>query len=664
MATVLLAATQSPAQRDPAAGLGAQSLEIDLIGVVGEVGNLGLQYLQGELFVSTRSGVPEARQHFVSVFDANGVRNRSWQQPGFAQSSSWGFRDGASDGENLMFGYEFGIQIVDKQGVIVESLSTANGPHQVAGGLISGNVLQPDNAGITRALAYDSRGDGGAGSFWTGSFASSVFEIDVAGDVLRSYPNSGESSYGFAIDPVGNGDRMWINSVPNAGVLAEYDLLAGQLTGKQLADLSDDGIQGGLDIIPGSFGRGPKASGYDLAYIRQGPDFLRVRRLHLDVAGEGIPASPVTRLGTAEPDLLSSLDDERFFPRSDRGEWVFDNNSSALNLFFDISRNPGDGLGMGGLNGRPAVIFANIGVDAARGLNAISNGLGIRELSHLQSAVTLPEPQLAVRSRSMILSNNPLTPDANAWRIDLRSLPALVDLGDCLRFQGLWLDDDVAFLPVALSNQVRFCRGPDQPFLSGTYVEAFGGNSYNADTSMGFFRVINEENDPARSVVRLRFTVRPGTPSATTEALFERFFRWDTDQEGMAEDFRGGNSLLSGCLGTYRNGSEIQTGLIYAGTPQADCDPAATQGWQGFDDGTTVYGSFAWDYLTLEFRFNPDTFMAGRIFEFDADTDGGTGLGGADMAGVVVFAEFRDGSVTRGELVADLINGLRSSAQL
>ena len=62
------------AQRDLAAGFGAQSLVVDLEAVTGERGNLGVQYLNGELFTSTRGDVDGIGEHFVNVFDAQGTR--------------------------------------------------------------------------------------------------------------------------------------------------------------------------------------------------------------------------------------------------------------------------------------------------------------------------------------------------------------------------------------------------------------------------------------------------------------------------------------------------------------------------------------------------------------------------------------------------------------
>jgi len=357
-------------------------------------------------------------------------------------------------------------------------------------------------------------------------------------------------------------------------------------------------------------------------------------------------------------------------PLSDRGLQTYSIDSFALDLDFDLSRNPGDGMGSGGLNGVTGVIFANIGPDAAVGVDATSNLLGIRELVHLQPLLTSPVASMPVRSRGVVLSNDPMSP--GAWRIPLTPGMPFQPIGDCVRFQGLWVDDAVAFLPVAMTNQVRFCRGGPSCGLcpvQGTFAECIGGNTLNADVSAGFFSVTNDVTDPNLSIVGLTWTIRPNQPgnSAKTQALLDNFFRWDTDSPGLADLFEGGDSLRLGCQGTYRNGSEISAGLIFAGTPQQNatpCDPAALQGWVGSDDGPTVFGSFDGDWLTLKFRFEPDTFLNGGVFEFDCDTDGGLGVNGAAMAGVIVEVEFRDGTISTGEMIADSGRLSRALVQL
>ncbi len=121
------------------------------------------------------------------------------------------------------------------------------------------------------------------------------------------------------------------------------------------------------------------------------------------------------------------------------------------------------------------------------------------------------------------------------------------------------------------------------------------------------------------------------------------------------------------CMGCFQNASAISTGLIFAGTPQQNatpCDPNAMQGWIGSDDGPSAFGAFDGDWLTLDFTFSPDTFMNGAVLEWDCDTDGGVGVSGNAMAGIIVTVQFRDGSISSGEVVADSNNPFRGYVQL
>jgi hypothetical protein len=123
---------------------------------------------------------------------------------------------------------------------------------------------------------------------------------------------------------------------------------------------------------------------------------------------------------------------------------------------------------------------------------------------------------------------------------------------------------------------------------------------------------------------------------------------FDTDQTGMAGVFAGGNSLLPGCAGTYRNGTDVQTGLVYDSlntTPSNPCDPAANTGWIGTN--ATAPDTFQ----TIEFRFS--AFSAGKKFEFDADTDNFFANTGGSMWGMRITVELADGTIFKGVLEPD-----------
>ena len=70
------------------------------------------------------------------------------------------------------------------------------------------------------------------------------------------------------------------------------------------------------------------------------------------------------------------------------------------------------------------------------------------------------------------------------------------------------------------------------------------------------------------------------------------------------------------------------------------------------------------DYRTLKWYFAGASFLGGAVFEFDIDTDGGAGINGGSMDGMVVTVEFLSGNVLTGQLAADPNNPLRSSVDL
>ena len=82
------------------------------------------------------------------------------------------------------------------------------------------------------------------------------------------------------------------------------------------------------------------------------------------------------------------------------------------------------------------------------------------------------------------------------------------------------------------------------------------------------------------------------------------------------------------------------------------CNPLANTGWIGF----ASFGGNAGSYRGLRFRFT--NFGGGTpatpvIFEFDADTDGGIGNDGDEMAGCIVRVVLTNGQVRETELRVD-----------
>ena len=96
-------------------------------------------------------------------------------------------------------------------------------------------------------------------------------------------------------------------------------------------------------------------------------------------------------------------------------------------------------------------------------------------------------------------------------------------------------------------------------------------------------------------------------------------------------------------MGTVRNGSDVATGLVYAGTPSSPCDGSAQRGWVGSD---STGGA---NFRTIDFSFT--NFTQGTTFEMDMDTDNGIGTSGGSMEGLRITVMLSDGSMRSGELV-------------
>ncbi|MFO1077221.1 MAG: hypothetical protein U1E73_05790 [Planctomycetota bacterium] len=218
--------------------------------------------------------------------------------------------------------------------------------------------------------------------------------------------------------------------------------------------------------------------------------------------------------------------------------------------------------------------------------------------------------------------------------------------------QGLWV---VTKEPSTNTLQVeRLLRQnhTDRPLVE---IEAYGTNSGIPNTTLGFWRVTQNMGRPAdrgSPIVDVRFDFTTSINPQHSSVYF------DTDQVGMLDYFDAGNHNVPGCDGTYRQDSDVSTGLIYDyqnTAPLTPCAAGANTGWIGSS------GLGSGNYRALRFRFAPNQFM-NETFSFDCDTDGGAGGNGGDMAGMAVRVALQDGRVFQGWMVADPIDPNRSVA--
>lgn len=174
-----------------------------------------LVHVSGSVIVLDEQGQDIGRDNKVFMLDQTGELIYSYDQVPMAISDNFGYRDGASDGTFLYFGWLGGVARHDYDG--------GNGTQIIVGPV-------PNTGTTWRALAYDPTGDHGSGSLWTQSFTSDLVETDLAGNLLNQFAND-LSLYGLAYDH--QTGMLWGHSVDenNGALVVEIDPKNGLPTG-------------------------------------------------------------------------------------------------------------------------------------------------------------------------------------------------------------------------------------------------------------------------------------------------------------------------------------------------------------------------------------------------------------------------------------------------
>ncbi|MBK8977013.1 MAG: hypothetical protein IPM29_13950 [Planctomycetes bacterium] len=600
---VLLACSAVPAQND-CEGFGGRTAAFDLDPTTGSRGHVGVAFLQGEIYVTTAGrGATQAPPHSVHVLGPTGQLHRTFAQDPSTAATLIGWRDGTSDGRSLMFCSELGIHVVDRVGQRIGTILAANGPRTLPAQPIAGPALAALR-GFT-AVAFDPAGDAGNGSFVVGQGTAPLYEIDLGGGVLRTFANAdGLDVTGLELDGCG---QLWAWARAADGAIVELDRVTGRATGRSIA-LERGVLQpGGLALALG------------LDFRPAGDDLLLVRRTVSGPAADRLEARSLGdfRSVCAPWTLVSARDAEQPDP--------------SFKVLGRLDRT----LSVTALGPRPAPVA--LWLDA--GPAALVCG-----------DVTAASPALLALHSFFVLTPFS-TPSGPAVTFGASSnTPIALPLGGVvgvlpdgpLRIQALALDAGVppVYVPLVATNEAEFEL--DRALVVGVTVTADGLDSFNGDTSRGFFRIENRATVPGRSIVRLELDV------TTTPVPGMITLEFDTDEIGMVERFDAGNSTAIRCPGTYRNGSDVATGLVYdaLNQPAAPCALGGNSGFVGRNAIPGLPGTFQ----TIEFRFAPATFFGGALFEFDLDTDAGNGDAGGDMAGIVVTVDLLDGSRHTGVL--------------
>ncbi len=592
-------------------------------GGTGNIGALGVAYVETtaggrELHISARGSTDASGNynanppHSVFVYDLQGNLLRNYGQDPTSDATVWGYRDGASDHNwsdpAIFWGNDNGIYVMDSNGAARTTYMAANGVQTLPANPIAGTAQAV--LANCRAVAYDPNGDSGNGSWWTATFGSDLIECDKNGNILTQHIFNGSwSLYGLAMDPITG--MLWGNSSPNAGRLAEIDPATGQETGRTVipgGNLAIDGIQGGLDIIGSGGVANSPVGGNDLVALQQSdPDRAIALKLSINDNFDYTNQDPLEVGKNSDP---MSWTDQIAIRTSDTTLDVRVPNTTGTTQF--------------------GALFLNVN-DSARQNATIANILPIVEFENFEYGFTLPFDLSMPMAPSV---NLPIVAGA-VLNLPIAPFTPLDNMGA----QALMVTSNAPAgpqLPIYPTNRavVDFCITNAQP--QGITVSANGTNSFNTITTSGFFSVATSAN--SIPISKIRFTGVNGMV-------------FDCDQTGSADQFDAGNSTTAGCLGTYRNGSDVACGLNYAAAGLAPVAACATAGSStGFRATSTL--SSPW----VEFEFTPGTFTGGLVFEFDCDTDLGNGINGSAMAGMLIDITLLDGTKICGELVADPVD--------
>ncbi|MCR9248150.1 MAG: hypothetical protein NXI31_24230 [bacterium] len=587
------------------AGFGAIYRDVALDPLTGNVTHLGVaaDTTSGHFFVSATGpgGVPP---HVIYELDADGLLLGSFQQPAAHQASAFGLRDLEFDGQSLIGGSEFGISVFSPSGQPVNQILAVNGPQPITQPITGAVAAQLQ---VFRAIALDPAGNGGNGSLLLADFASPIYEIDLLGNVLATFPNQGWSAYGLTLDPVtGN---VWVLAGPG-GQIEELDRATMTPTGRTLAPIAS-GSAGGLALASSTAGHyEPWATQSALVHLVQGaPDRLAVQRLHLHpgVLGweevqlrMGVNGGPATT-GTAPFWIGDRLDYLPFDPtgaRNGQPVWIL------FNVYFDANRNGYTDLG---------VVFPGIGILAEhRSLNTIST----------------PSTGTSLVTTGAVGMTSSWTPPPSL---------ALVDR-DLFRMQALYVEPASPQAGIASTNVAHWqAIGGER----GIVVAASGVTSFNGGSAPPFWTVTSDLTHGHGDITAVEIT----TIGATAPAALQRF---DIDQNNMLDRFDGGNAPRAGFRGTYRNGTAIVCGLDF-NAPGVYVAPFHLAGESSGAAFTTLPDAAGY-VPDLQFAFT--AFQPGKTFAFDCDTDGGP-PGGSDHAGMVVRVTTTGSGVLQGQLAVD-----------
>lgn len=601
-------APTAPGQAEPpiAAGLGRVTRQIVTNLVPASVPLMGINYLNGEIFVTGRVGTTPT----VFVISATtGLPVRAFTAPEYLY-------DGATDGQSLLFRTAGGVRVMDAYGNAVSQVLAANGLQTIGTqpipvGPMSGPFIS------CQGLEFLPSGNGGSGSLLVRTYppnptlpATVTRECTLSGTPITESPPASFFDSGLAQVHAG---RIWTHEdsamyewlAPSLGSMASLPNLTINPSGVSAASSAR-----GLAQVPGGLdGRG---TGADLVYVLE-PSFnttaiivafrvdswsgpFHTNESELRVGKNG---GPLTRsymgIGPSVQTLDFGLVSYSAVPPPLSTWWLWINVEAPPTYPF-VLRPVGPVAGYGELlEFRLQAWFTQF----------LSNtDLGIGPLSGY-APVSLP--------------------------VDLSVL------GGTYTFhaQALFGVTGVpgGLLPLTASNLSGWDYSAS-PSASIT-VTASGADSYNATTTP-FWTVQTTSADP---ITEVEFSWTGSSNPAHASTVFDLIQPLPAGSGGGV--FLNGNAPPATCPGTYRNGTHTTTGLNFnhplingwgsCGTiPAQNMGARAVWGTTGFPAAKTLHWWFSGGSFT-------GTSGTPRSLQMDIDVDGNTGGTGASaLAGMVV----------------------------
>ena len=628
LAAVALASIPAVAQHQNNAGLGTVKRFYNASYFGASIDNVisGVAVVGGTFYITNNANPPT-----VTVVD-NGQFTRSFGTP---LAPTTGTLDLDTDGTVIFAASASGVIVFDTNGGTSGlTIAATNGPQSLGTNPIP--VTIPD----LHAVAFDPNGNGGNGSLFIGSKNQPmnlsvtntlpIVEIDLSGTVLKTYPNANVwDAAGLTRDPMtGN---LWCMhggcgtaTLPNLCIIElKIDRANSTLTatgnsfmGGNPATQHQGRCCAGICGIPGG-DQHSYDSAFDIALLRRlfGDDYVFVHRIHRFQGTLGYDEAFM------EASLNSTTLGQGPTGNGDLGEIKA---NDAVRWRID----PGTSNKLG----NPAVTV----IDALDAASVDGNNLPF--FPELRTQFPFSPATILLFGRVGDLTG-PVNMPANVLQCYQR-----------IRWQGLYLDAQAPG-PFSLVATNEISTGWKDESQCTIIVEAVGANSFNNITTSGFWRVIHKGGLPIQAVT---FDwMAQGDVTANNFAYF------DTDQNMSAGVvyFDAGNST-AGVTGTYRNNSDVTTGLVYDALNRpvhAGASIGANSGFMAFNGSNNGNGN---NLKTIKFRFAGNMFFGTSpanpmVFEFDTDVDFNATNPGDGMFGLVITVELLGGKILKGELRPD-----------